>query len=155
MSKRHMVAIGCGVLLAGMATTAPVAAQKGKTTVSANWECTISLADTFTGSGSTYQTVIRSDGKGPYTHGTTNKVTCEIYSESGNPKFKLHFQPTFKSTRRVVILPQEGYTDAETLQPDYFEVLSLKTAVFVQGEDAIYMRPFRISKDGASRFFRR
>jgi hypothetical protein len=155
MTTRRMAGVGCATVLAGLLASAPAEAQKGKPSPQANWECTISLADTFTSSDSTpYQTVIRSDGKGPYTHGTTNKVTCEIYSESGNPKFKLHFQPTFKSTRRVVILAQEGYTGAQTLQPDYFEVLSLKTAVPVQGEDAVYMRPFRMSKDGASRFFR-
>jgi hypothetical protein len=156
MTTGRMAGVGCATILVGVLASVPAEAQKGKPSPPANWECTIALADTMTGSdGTTYQAVIQSDGKGPYVHGTTNKVTCQIATDGGgNPKFKLHFQPTYKSTRRVVIVAQSGYSGAETLQPDYFEVLDLKTAVPVQGEDAVYMRPFRISKDGASRFFR-
>jgi hypothetical protein len=79
-------------------------------------------------------------------------VTCEIYpSGTGALAENLHFQPQYKSPRRIVLVGQPGYEGAETLQPDFFEVWRLRSASEL---GRTYLRAFRVTKNGASEAFR-
>lgn len=158
MRMLRIAVIGCVVVVTLTVAGTGVEAQKGKPAPpNPNWICSIAFRDAD-------GDMIRSDTRGPYVHGA-EQVTCEIYTDGGgNPKFKLHFRPDSKSTRRLRIeggSTVEGFefSAANTLQPDYFEVVDLKTAVPVYDGDgsaipAVYLRPFRVSKDGATFFFR-
>ena len=133
-------------VIGSIAPTGHLQAAKKPAPSSSDWGCAATFFDR-------QGDVIRSDGGGAYVNGVS-RVECSIYM-SGAKTGNLHLQPDSRGPRRIHLEGQSygsvDYTSDDTAAPDYFEVGNLVSALATGGT---YLRPFRVTKGGATNVFR-